>query len=56
MRRYLCWFLHLIVCHWPLRAFEGVSGKIFFAMLPYAGEWAYYWSEPLEYRQQLDSQ
>lgn len=55
MRRCFCWFVHWVVIHWPFSCYDGVGGRIFFWLLPWAGDWAHYWSEPLEYRQQLDS-
>lgn len=54
MRRGFCWLMYMIAVYWPFSCFDGMGGRIFFALLPWAGEWAYYWSEPPEYRQQMD--
>lgn len=44
MRRCFCWLMHAVVVRWPLSCHEGIGGRIWFWMPPWAGEWAYYWS------------
>lgn len=47
MRRLLCFAAYRIVIAWP---FDSLKSRIYWALLPYAGEWAHYWSESAEYR------
>lgn len=55
MRPIFCRLMHWIVVHWPASVERTrLGGRLFFAMLPWAGEWAHYWSESPEYRRQLD--
>lgn len=54
MRRLGCWIAYYVVAWWPLSVERRGIGRVYWALLPHAGSYAHYWSEPLEYRRQMD--
>lgn len=36
------WLAYFAVIHWPLSVKQHGIGKVYWALLPYAGEWAYH--------------
>lgn len=53
MRRFFCAVCFWLVIRWPLVR-GGLGLRLYYWMLPWAGEYAHYWCEPAEYRQQMD--
>lgn len=54
--RCVCWVAYQIVVHYPGNVYdEGWQRSLWMWLLPYAGSYAHYWSEPVEYRRQIDA-
>ncbi len=42
VRRVAVWLAYQAVMHWPLSVAQRGIGRAYWALLPYAGEWAYH--------------
>lgn len=51
-----CWLAYHAVTKWPGRVENRGFGRLWWALLPHAGSYAYYWSELPEYRRQPQSE
>jgi hypothetical protein len=49
-----CWIAYHVVTKWPGRVENRGLGRLWWWLLPHAGSYAHYWSEPIEYRRQMD--
>lgn len=50
-----CWLAYQAVRRWPFSCYNRVAWPIYLWLMPWAGGWAHYWSEPDDYRRRLDA-